>query len=238
MIKKIWIINGVLVLLTAMVSLSIFDVWSGRDNGIDGRAALPKPNLPDMQTFNPAPLKPENAYQAVVYNNLFSPDRREAKIAPPAPKPIETEPKPEESIQTLEKVEGKKILLYGVILLPNYRAAIITDPDAKDNQREQRKVIIGEKIGDYKIVDIQKERVILEKKKEMFELAIFDINNPKDRKAAVKQSSVKKEAVPKIITTQVVSDKAKAPEKDSKKLEDDQWEIVDTPFGKMKRPKK
>ena len=240
MIKKIWLINGALLVLTAMVGLNIFDVWSGRNNR-PGLGALPKTEIPAAPSFNPVVRKAENTYQAVVAKNLFSPDRREVqKAPPPPPPPPENKPvvEPEKPVQVLEKVEGKPIMLYGVILLPNYRAAIITNPETKDNPREQKKVNIGEMIGEYKIVDIQKERILLDRKQERFEIVLFDKNNPKERKVTVKPAVVRKDAAPTVITARPEPEKPKPTEKASKTAEKEQWEIVDTPFGKMKRPKR
>jgi len=243
MIKKVWIINGILALLTVIVGLNMYDIWSGGDDGAGSVEPVSPPPLPRVEDFRKPQAKPENTYRAIVEDNLFSPDRKEVIVPPPSPAVAPTpepepEPEPEAPAKPLEKVEGKKILLYGVISMPDYRAAIVTNVDEKAPQRPQKTVRIGETIGEYTIAEIKKERVLLTKGRERYEITLFDREHPKERATATKERIQPEAAAPKVITAQPVAPKTETAAKAPKGKEEDEWEIVSTPFGKVKRRKR
>lgn len=238
MIKKQWLINMALAMLTLIIAVNAYNVWQEEDKGVVVKTAPGQEKPRVIQNFNPPKHKPERHYSIVSEQNLFSPDRREFKKPAPMPSPLKAQPKEKpEPVKPLEKVEGKKISLFGVILLPGYKAAIVSNPDDDKDKRAQKKVKVGESLGDYKIVDIQDDRILLSKNRERFEIPLFDKDNPKNRRTAKKEAAVKKKTTPKVINTQpdeTASDKSKL----TPQADDDEWEIVDSPFGKIKRRKR
>ena len=241
MIKKQWLINMALALLTLIVSVKAYDIWQEGDQWA-GIEADPSERASRSDTvFNPVKRLPEKHFNIVTEQNLFSPDRREVRKSVSLPSPLKDQqaktPEPVATVKPIEKVEGKKISLFGVMLLPGYKAAIVTNPEEDDNQHVQKKVKVGESLGDYKIVDIQVDRILLSKNRERFEIPLYDKDTPKARRKDEKKDPVKKIIAPKVIdTTPEVAESGKGASANQK--DDDAWEVVDTPFGKIKRRKK
>ncbi len=241
MIKKQWLINMALALLTLIISVNAYEVWNEGGQGVDIKADPTQSKPRSVQAFNPPSRKPERHFSIVTERNLFSPDRKEFKKTAPPPSPLKDPSKeksePVVSVKPLERVEGKKVSLFGVILLPGYKAAIVSNPDEDKDKRVQKKVKVGESLGDYKIVDIQVDRILLSKNRERFEIPLYDEDNPKHRRTGEKKGPVKKKIAPKVINTQPKeaesSKRALTNQKDG-----DEWEVVDTPFGKIKRRKR
>jgi len=181
-------------------------------------------------------LPSESHYRAVTERNLFSPDRVGFL-------PEETEPAPETE---LIKIPGKKITLYGVILTEDSATALVTNPEMKFGERRTIWVKSGDQLGSLNVTLIEKESISLTDGKKKYKILLYDQSKRKGRKAVAKKEE------PTVVMTKSKQTKPKEskqakpeepkqakPEKQThKELTNEQYEIINTPFGKMKRRKK
>ena len=207
-------------------------------------------NMIDIPKVTRGVLPPEGTYEAVAVRDLFTSERAE-----PVEEEVEEEKKPVEEEPVVEKdlrVSGKKIVLYGVALKDDYRTALISDPKPKPHSRPFLWVREGEHIGDTDIVvsAIKKESVVLKNKDDLVEISLYD--QEKDRGGVAGRGKRKSEERPVVVTTE--SAKKIAVEKNPSTAQKvsaqpsgragapagkgESYEVVDTPFGKIKRKKK
>ena len=203
------------------------EVWSGGDE-----------TIPEIQTGknskNPLPGKmitkrtmpPESAYGIVVDKNLFFPDRAEFI-------PDESEP---ETKAPQAKVSGKKILLYGVVLMDDYKKALISNPRPEAGERRAKWVKTGDRIGDFSVTRIKKDSIILAEGTKKYEIFLYDKDKPKRRTTAAGKSR------PTVVTTKPAAAAAKLKRRPpmpriskEKNSSEGEYKIINTPFGKIKR---
>ena len=225
MFSRILVINIFLAGVAVFFGLKTYGVWFPKTEKAKGDRDVQGRSAPPAKTVKPRRTPPESAYRVVVDGNLFSPGRVEVK-------PEEPEPEVEEDIKPLEEVSGRKITLYGVIIMDGYKAAIINNPVPKPGERGQERVMIGDKLDDYELVAIHKDRILLTKGSEKYEIPLYDKKNPKQR------TFTKKDAKPKIITSEPARIVTESNVSKKKKPLEGEYEIVRTPFGNIKRRKK
>jgi hypothetical protein len=225
-------------------------VWVESGDGIKtAQAVAEKTKKWHMKKVTREKMPPETAYGAVTDRNLFSPDRAEF---------VEEVQLEAEPVKGDIRISGRKVVLYGVIMTDDYRAALISDPKPKSPKRRSMWVKEGEIIGDSAegvvVSSIQKESITLLDGEKMYEILLYDKEKPRGKVAVQKQTK------PTIVTTKPTavtsknaavarspapgmkpgSKKAVVPNvtKNDNPLEDGEYEIVNTPFGKIKRRKK
>lgn len=180
-------------------------------------------------------------YNVIVEKNLFSPDRM-ANVQDQESQPVAEE----------LKISGEKIMLFGVIMIDGNKSALINNPAKSEGGKDYRWVKAGDRISNLKVVEIQKDRIMLNDGNTEYKISLFDQNKTKPAPAA---APVKEE--PKIISTgpttgsggekaaQKPSDTGKTEESDKKAApktqekvkpsEEGEYRIINTPFGKIKK---
>jgi hypothetical protein len=90
-----------------------------------------------------------------------------------------------------------QVILYGVTIVGDYRAASIANPGRSlpKGERETFTIRLGEKVGEYKLANISSDRITLEAEGDNFEVLLYDPRIPK------KRTSVKTETKPTTVTT-------------------------------------
>ncbi|MDR4508802.1 MAG: hypothetical protein MRJ65_11305 [Candidatus Brocadiaceae bacterium] len=111
-------------------------------------------------------------YEGILTHNPFSPGRQtwhapeESKIPP-----LEVSQKKENNLakskQTLEpkeKPKGKpmEITLHGIVIFGDTKKALIVNPDKKNNNKNFVFIEEGEEIADYKVKNIEEDRILLD----------------------------------------------------------------------------
>lgn len=224
---KMLLINLVLAAVLAFFTLQTYQVWFGTESvaGLPHGAKCLKSVRPRMpKGIAPKKMPRESAYREVVNLNLYSPDRRTPLVEKP-----EKVKKPE--IKDV-KISGKKIMLYGVISSEHYRAALINNPLRKGKDRKNKWVKINETIGQLRVKDIQPERLILADGADLFEISLYDKDKPKRKE--IRENKQK----PKVVVAKSKTGPPKPSLSSKGKSDDNEYEIIDTPFGKVKRRKK
>lgn len=245
-----WFVNIILAVCVAFFVPKSIDVWSERGGGVKiTQAAAQKTKNGDIKKVTREKMPPEVAYEVVTNKNLFSPNRTEF---------VETE----KDAEPTEEDIRRKIVLYGVVMMDKYSTALISNPEPKFPQRPFLWVKKGNSIGGSNIVvsSIKKESITLRKGTKTYEVLLYD--KEKIRKRAVARQQEK----PAVVTTQPVAiekppappakpgseiaapvakpggEIATPPAKPGSKIaappEEGEYEIINTPFGKIKRKKK
>jgi hypothetical protein len=225
MFSKIGIINVLLALLFTFFVIKTYGVWKKGDNRTSENQMVEKAKPHSAKKVTKRRAPPDSYYKAVVKRSLFSPDRAEF-----IPEVLESEQELE-----AEKVPGRKIILYGVVLMEDYATALVNNPEIKPGDRPSLWVRAGDRLGIFKVASIQKESILLTDGTKQYKIPLYDESRPKQR------STVAKTAKPTVVTTKSKPKKndSQKPEKPKKEeLSNDQYEIISTPFGKIKRRKK
>ncbi len=177
----------------------------------------------------------KSTYQEIATRNLFSPERTEYKA---------TEADDDQgAIQEIVKVDGKQIILYGVVLMAERQAALISNPENKNQKNATRWIGPDDRVGDLTVAEIKKESILLVGNGRRYRVPLYDKENDakKRRVAPAKgsQTSASDAPRPTVVSTQKPSS-PKAPETAAPTnitKTDDGTEVIRTPFGNIKRKK-
>lgn len=152
------------------------DVRKKSQTGSQSKAEIP--SAAGVQK-DPASLK---SYISIAAKNIFSPERKDFPI------PVGDGRK---------ELVRPQIILYGVTISGDYRAASISNPGRplQKGEREIFTVRAGERIGDYKLAKILSDRITLEAQGDSFEVPLYGGKLPKRR------TDVKTESKPATVTS-------------------------------------
>ncbi|OEU53874.1 MAG: hypothetical protein BA861_12005 [Desulfobacterales bacterium S3730MH5] len=202
--SRIWLINIVLALFAVCFGIKAYRVWfEGETTALEMQAVERTKPQPKKKIVKKR-IPPESDYAAVVEKNLFSLDRTNLK----------QEEFAKESSGQQVKVSLKEIILYGVVIMDDYQAALISDlRQGRDRKRTPRRtpkaadrrtqwVRVDDTMGDFRVTDIKKDRILLAEGAKEYEILLYDQNKQKRRVA------VKKDAKPTVIST---AGKSRAP---------------------------
>jgi len=170
---------------------------------------------------------PLSSYAVVANRNLFSPDRN-------LPQPEDTATPPVVKEVKSLKISGKKIDLYGVVMIGDEQKALITNPESGPGLKKHRWVEAGETVGTVSVVSIAPDRIRLSEAAGQYDVLLYDSRKPGRSEIAGKSET------PTIVSSQEPKiDTESKPEKKARvEPEAGEYEIVNTPFGKLKRRKK
>lgn len=213
-------INLFLAVFAVFFGIKAYGVWSDGEKSSSEVRPIEKPLSRSEKRIVKIRMPPESAYSVVVERTLFSPERvspdlQEGEIGAKEIKDF--------------KVSGKKFFLYGVIVMDDYKAALITNTEPKPGKKKQKWVMVGDTAGDFMVVGIKKDMIILAQGAREYEILLYDKDKPK------MGAPVRKKAKPTVVST---APKKSAPQpKVSKKKElpEGEYKTVSTPFGKIRR---
>ncbi len=203
MLSKVWLINVVLVILMAFFGLKAYGVWFQENKGteIPEMAKKPAQRITKSLVYE-RKIPPESEYDALMVLNLFSPKRTE--IMP-------DEAKPDEKVEKLSSVEQKKIqekfsklTLYGLVITNDFAEALVSylaikpvlnsEPKpvfkrgrarAARNKnitvKQTKWVKVGDTLGDFKVMAIKPDRVLLKGGDQSYDLLLYDKDHIKNR---------------------------------------------------------
>ena len=244
MFSRVWLINLVLGVLTVFCGMKAFEVWTKWDQTpqeikTTARKQKSKPGKRLSKTKRNIP--PESTYKLVVDKDLFRTER--AEFIPEEPK-SETKVKPVDK-RKAKKTEAflKKTILHGVVIVDQFRAALISNPELKTDQGSSKWVRVGYEIGELKLKQIEEEKIILSQGGRDYEILLYDKDKPKKRAVASKRKSgptvvgVTSKAKGKPAAASLRSSRKNVPS--DKKAKDQKpskarYRTIDTPFGKKR----
>ena len=197
MLSKIWLINVVLLFLVGFFGLKAYGVWVQGNAGDNppqiGRKLVQKTPKPVATPYD-RKIAPETKYDALIALNLFSPERKETIL--------ET-PKPDAKAKKVSVAEKKvieqycaKLTLYGLVITDDSAEALVSYPVAKPalkgrkntrrnvkrlTARQTKWVKAGDSLGDFKVVSIEPDRVLLKTGDQSYDLLLYDKEKLKKR---------------------------------------------------------
>jgi hypothetical protein len=115
---------------------------------------------------------PVGSYLLLAEKNIFHPERKDFPILSP-------------SIGDLSKktVTRPQIVLYGVMLNGDYQSASVANP-GRQMQKGEREIMtlkVGDRIGEYQLVQILPDRIMVEGPEDKFEVLLYDSKIQKKR---------------------------------------------------------
>ncbi len=202
MLTKIWLINVLMAFFVVFFGFKAYGVWVQGNNGLDIPKMTQKPaqRIPKpMEALHKRNLPPESKYEALMSLNLFSPERTE--IIPKVAKPDKASIKLSESDQKKIKQYFKSLTLYGLVITNDSAEALVSHPVPKSVLRSRKTKIpknrrrniqratikktkwvkAGDTLGDFKVVSIKPDRVLLKAGDQSYDLLLYDKEQLKKR---------------------------------------------------------
>ena len=244
MLSRVWLTNLVLAVITIFCGIKAFEVWTKWDQApqeIETTARKQKSRPGKSLSKTKGNMPPESTYKHVVDKDLFRAERDEF---------IPEEPKSETEVKPVDKREAKKIeaflkktTLYGVVIVDQFRAALISYPGLKAGQGSSKWVRVGDEIGELKLKEIKEEKITLSQGPGDYEILLYDKDQPKKRAVVSKSksgptvvvSSSKAKGKPAVVSPR--SKKTNVPGVEKAKQEkppEVKYKFIDTPFGKKR----
>ena len=185
MSTKYFILGFLLILITLLLFLKNYEIWTYTPEAVPEKEEIkksekkPDPLLMGGGQKNPASIQ---SYISISEKNIFNPERKEFPVlGGNAKKPL----------------VRPQIVLYGVTIAGDYQAASIVNsgrPLTK-GERELMTAKIGDQVGEYKLAKILSDRITMEAEGDSFEVLLYDPRMPKRR------MDVKTEVKPATITS-------------------------------------
>lgn len=232
---KTGLINLILAICAVFFGIGAYHVWFDKEKKEPGiRVSRESEALPERKPVSKR-IPPESEYEILVKKNLFSQDRVES---------LPKEPEPEPEVEELSS-EAKKITLYGVVMMGDYKSALINNPSNSPDAQKNKWIKAGDMVGEIKVSEIRKQSILLSEKDKIYEIRLYD--SRKDKSGKLAERPKEKEAGK---PTVVISESKAAPaqsknpppaaekpksESVEQKEGEPKFEIVNTPFGPMKR---
>ena len=210
-----------LTLALIFFGFKIYGVWKEGEVAVIGNQKTNKAAPHSQKRVAGRKNLPESYYRTIIKRDLFSPDRTEF-----VPDVSESEVESER-----QKMPGKKITLYGVVMMDDDVKALVSDPEKKSGAKPSQWVRTGDKLGDVTVVSIEKDSILLSDGTKNYKISLYDHTKPRTRQAAPKTEK------PTVITTKTEPKPGKPEKPKNEKVSNEQYEIISTPFGNVKRRK-
>ena len=240
-ISRIWVINILLAAFVVFFGMMSYDVWSKGEETIPELQTGKNPEKPlPGKGITERKMPPDSTYSIVAEKNLFSSNRSEVVPEKPTQKsgPL--------------KISEKMVFLYGVVVMGNQKKALISNPETgsaanKKSGAKEKWVALGDTLGNFKVADIQKDRIILADGANKHEILLYDKNKPA-RKISAPEKPVALPAASNIAgtgstapptaaaaATKAVTGPPPPNVADGKSPPAAEHKIINTPFGPVKR---
>lgn len=241
MIPRIWLINVVLALFVLFVGTSAYRVWTREEplEAMEPSAELPVPAPEKLQTSERRSLR-ESAYSVIVERTLFTPDRAEF-LSETSEVVIEDKP---------PFVAGRRLNLYGVIVLDDDRKALIDNPNREPDQPPRRWVRVGEILGDWTVGAIEPESIVLKEGANKYRIPLFTEESGRSSKApgtpstssptVVNTEAQRPSSSPKVISSGTGTRTKRETSRAGARKNDEgtgETETIVTPFGTITKKK-
>jgi len=202
MLTKIWFINALMAFFVVFFGFKAYGVWVQGNKGFDipEMAQKPAQGIPKPEgTLHKRKIPPESRYEVLMSLNLFAPQRTEN---------IPEEAKPDKESKKLSATEQKNmkqyfsnLTLYGLVITNDSAEALVSHPVAKpvlkgrkttipkNTRRNIKRLTVkqtqwvkaGDTLGDFKVVSIKSDRVVLKAGEQLYDLLLYDKEKLKKR---------------------------------------------------------
>ncbi|OGP66025.1 MAG: hypothetical protein A2169_07295 [Deltaproteobacteria bacterium RBG_13_47_9] len=174
-----------LVFIIMLLFLKNYEIWTYPLEGTSEKETMKKlekrPESPPMMAGQRNPTSIQS-YISISEKNIFSPERKEFPIF---------------GADSTKPMVRPQVVLYGVTIAGDYKAASIVNPGrpVTKGERELMTVKIGDSVGEYKLTKILSDRIRLEAAGDTFEVLLYD------PKALKRRMGVKTENRPATVTS-------------------------------------
>lgn len=236
MIPKILYINLALALISGFFWVQTYEVWQEDPLANVRVEAVKTPQAEgagrkgvSAGTDTNQRRTPKSAYNDVVEKNLFSETR--SRYVPPVAETSAEPEKPKEVV--VEKIDGRRIVLYGVIIMADYKAALINNIAYKTGEKREVWVKPGDRIGQYRVHRVEADSIVLQDDdRKRYRVALYD----KDRKKTASGRKPEQATEPTVVKAQPAAPKRPAAGGRTAKPKqpadgDGDYIITQTPFG-------
>ncbi len=216
-----------LVLLTAAIT-----GWS-REELLPGPPKQEKADEPGTKQFVEKSPEPAMVYEKIISNNLFSPTRKEITIkAVKNNSANQAESMPETKPEVKEvRVDGTKINLLGIMFLENIHKALITNPNHGETAKENIWVKVGDRPANLEVTAVAEDHIVLKERGKKYIVLL------RDKSKSAKEKTIRQQAVPTVVSAGSVPRPAVKTNQGKAAGETDEYIMVKTPFGFIKRKK-
>ncbi len=190
MIPRIWLINAILALCVLFVGGRAYRVWTQEEPVEAMEPSLDLPVLASEKTrTNERGSLRESAYSVIAERTLFRPDRVEFL-------PESSEPTAREEIPL---ISGRRLSLYGVIIMGNDRKALIDNPIRQPDEPGKKWVRVGEVMGNWTVSAIEPESILLVEGAKNYKIPLYTKESGKSSRSPDKGRST---SSPTIVNTE------------------------------------
>ena len=239
MTSKIVLTNIGLALLVGFFSLKTYQIWTAEPMslttaakaGIQPTSGRRSDSAARNRTASRSPAS-KTRYKNVTEKNLFVAERSASQLNDPAIEAVVE--------STTLRIDGKKIVLYGVVILEDRVSALISDPDVKNRKRATRWINTGDQIGQYTVASIAKQHVIFSEGGTKFKVALWDQTRDRQVDTGVGQKTptvVKTDPSPSVPNESTPTQATAVKAREKKPAPDEGPRVIQTPFGEIKRKK-
>lgn len=242
MIPRIWLINAILALCVLFVGGRAYRVWTQEEpvEAMEPSLDLPVFASEKTRTNEWGSLR-ESAYLVIAERTLFRPDRVEFL-------PESSEPTAREEIPL---IFGRRLSLYGVIIMGNDRKALIDNPIRGPDEPGKKWVRVGEVMGNWTVSAIDPESILLVEGAKNYKIPLYTKESGKSSRSPDKVRSTssptvvntetqKPSSAPKVISSGTRTSKRKEPPGTGTRRSNEatgETETIITPFGTLTRDK-
>jgi hypothetical protein len=217
------IINLTLGVVLAFLAFGTVRVWRHQKAFPEAASSAKARNADQPVITWENSLPSEKAFNTIVEKNLFAQSRSEY-----VPVEVEEEPVIEEVVET--KIRGKRVVLYGVLIVKEKKSALITNPERGNDQPKYLWVKEGDKIRNLTVVRIEEDNIVVKDGRDTIRIVLNDEEN----KAVTRSRSESGSGTANVIVTSTAEDtSAEAPSESASSAAQDEYETVDSPFGPM-----
>jgi hypothetical protein len=202
MFTKIWLINALMAFFVVFFGFKAYGVWVQGNKGFDIPEMTQKPaqRIPKpVEALHKRKIPSESKYEALMSLNLFAPERTE--IIPQAVKSDKASIKLTAADQKKVKQYLNNLTLYGLVITNDSAEALVSHPVDKpvlrrtitsmpsNRKRNIKRVTTkqtkwikaGDTLGDFKVVSIKPDRVLLKAGDQSYDLLLYDKEQLKKR---------------------------------------------------------
>jgi len=244
---RIWFLNIVMAGLLVFAGTSAWDLWQRAPRKIPAKAPAAQQGRGATVGRAESKLLDEQAYEELLAQNLFSPDR-EAYIPPEEPEaPEAQESEPE---QKPVRISGEKVILYGVVITGGEKTALINNPGGKLGEGKYQWITEGQALGNLTVQGIDPRQIVLDDGSRQYQILLSE-KKERPAKRQTNQSSgptvvsggrsPEKSASRAADSQSTSKDSGKGSKNGSasgdsgKKASDAEYRTIETPFGTIKR---
>ncbi|MFO7839167.1 MAG: hypothetical protein R6X08_06690 [Desulfosalsimonadaceae bacterium] len=241
---RIWLINFFLAALLVVCGLSILRLWESEPQPVREIASEAKKSDSDAFMKKKSSLMEDRAYELLVRQNLFSPERKEYV------EKSESEGSDAESEQP--KISGEQVALYGVIISDGIKTAMINNPGGKLGDKKFEWIKEGQMLSNLEVIEIHPDEVVLDDGGKRYQVLLSEKKQRKGRGKAGESSgptvvrggsgSKKIQSISTSSSSSSSSSSSPSSSGDASKKAsgssgsgEEKYELVDTPFGTIRK---